>query len=79
MNHQETPRRQAQATQPIIPASVPLYIPDLPGEDCKESCKRGQKQMTKVENILVNIEKNIKDILEAVDKVCEEVLYYGNL
>ena len=35
--------------------------------------------MTKVENILVNIDKNIKDILEAVDKVCEEVLYYGNL
>ena len=35
--------------------------------------------MAKVENSLVNIDKNIKDIFEAVDKVCEEVLYYGNL
>ena len=64
MNHKETP-----GVRPIIPASVPLYIPDL------ERILRRAVTPAKVDNILVNIDKNIKDILKAVDQVCDELLY----
>ena len=64
MNYQETPGGRT-----IIPASVPLYIPDL------ERIIRRAVTQAKVDNILVNIDKNIKDILKAVDQVCDELLY----